>query len=155
MIAFRLAQGVKSHFITRLPEWLLAGQIGLAGLQLLRSDDTFLRGNAYRVIAQFVSEVEWGGAALCISLFWLTALILNGTFEWFARWSRWIRSLSAFIAAGFWSLSVVGTFEANSLNPAPINNLGYAVMAFLVSLITAREVGAADRKVKDAAAGAK
>ena len=155
MIAFRLAQGVKSHFVTRLPEWLLAGQIGLTGLQFLRSNDAFERGISYRVIARFVTETTWGLIALSISLFWLTALILNGSFKWFVRWSRWVRTLSAFVAAGFWSISVVGTYEANWLSPAVVNNLGYAVLAFLVSLITAREVGAADRKAKDAAAGSK
>ncbi len=148
----RIARGVRSHFVVRLPEWLLAGQMGLLGMQYLRSNVLFASSKTYAVIASLVSESVWGSAALGISLFWLVALIFNGTFAWFARCSKWLRSLSAFLAAGFWSLSAVGLYEANPLSPAYLNSAGYAVMAFVVSLITAREVGRADKKVKDAAA---
>lgn len=155
MIMLRIADSVRSHFVIRLPEWLLSGQIGLLGLQFLRTDEIFAHSRAYSVIAHFIRESVWGSAALGISFFWLISLILNGTFVWFARWSKWVRSLSAFVAAGFWSVSAIGVFEANPHSPAIVNNGGYAVMAFIVSLITAREVGRADRKARDAAAGSK
>jgi hypothetical protein len=153
MIMLRVAASVRSHFVVRLPEWLLSGELGLLGLQFLRSNETFATSKTYSVISHYISEAAWGSVALGISFFWLVSLILNGTFAWFARCSKWVRSLSAFLGAGFWSVSAFGVFEANPHSPAIVNNGGYAAMAFIVSLITAREVGRADRKARDAAAG--
>ncbi len=153
MVILRIAGNVRSHFVVRLPEWLLSGQIGLLGMQFLRTDEIFTASKTYSVISHFVSEVVWGSIAVGIAVFWIMSLVLNGTFAWFARCSKWVRSLSAFVAAGFWSVSALGVFEANPQSPAIVNNGGYAVMAFIVSLITAREVGRADRKARDAAAG--
>ena len=145
MQMIRLVDGVRSHFVYRMPEWMLSGLLGLLGMQFLRSNDIFANSKTYSFIAHFVSETVWGSCALAISLCWLVALFLNGTFIWFSRWSKWIRSLSAFAASGFWSLSALGIYEAAPQSPATINNAGYAVMAFIVSLITAREVGRADK----------
>ena len=155
MIALRIARGVRSHFITRLPEWLLAGQMGMFGWQLLRTGDTFASSSTYSVMARLFSESLWGGAALGISLFWLLSLIFNGSFEWFARWSRWVRSLSALAASAFWSAAAISMFEANPISTGVTNNAGFAAMAFIVSLITAREVGAADKRARHAAAGSR
>ena len=155
MEMLRLVDGVRSHFVYRMPEWMLSGLLGLLGMQFLRSGDLFATSRTYSVIAHLVSETVWGSSALGISFFWLVALVLNGTFAWFVRWSKWVRSLSAFAASGFWSLSALGLYEANPHSPAWINNAGYAVMAFIVSLITAREVGRADKKVRDAATRSK
>ena len=153
MMAFRIAHGVRSHFIHRLPEWLLAGQIGMMGMQLLRVGSTFGSSPTWRVIARVISEDAFGSLALGISLFWLISLILNGTFWWFAGWSRWVRSLSAFLATGFWSVTAIGLYQASPYSTGVTNNAGFAVMSFVVSLITAREVGAADKRARNAAAG--
>ena len=155
MLALRIATGVRSHFVTRLPEWLLAGQMGLFGWQLLRTGRTFASSPTYRIMARLCSETAWGGIALGISLFWLLSLILNGSFRWFARWSHWVRSVSALVAFCFWSAAAASMFQANPVSTGVINNAGFAAMAFIVSLITAREVGAADREARHAAARAK
>ena len=151
MIALRVAKGVRTHLLQRLPEWFLATHLGLVGAQLIRTDETFRTSQAYRVIASYVSETAWSMAALSISSFWMTALILNGSFAWFSRWSRWVRSLSAFVVSGFWSVTAVGVFESAPMSPAVVNNAGYAVMAFVVSLVTAHECGAADKRATYAA----
>ncbi len=152
MLALRIATGVRSHFVTRLPEWLLAGQMGLFGWQLLRTGRTFLSSPTYSTMAALFTETTWGAVALFISLVWLVALLLNGSFRWFARWSRWVRSLAALAASGFWPAAAASMFEANPSSTGVTNNAGFAVMAFAVSLITAREVGAADREARHAAA---
>ncbi len=152
MIALRIATGVRSHFVTRLPEWLLAGQMGLFGWQLLRTGRTFGSSPTYRTMAALFTETAWGGVALAISLVWLLALILNGSFRPFARWSRWVRSMSALAASVFWTAASASMFAANPVSTGVTNNAGFAAMAFVVSLITAREVGAADREARHAAA---
>ncbi len=152
MIALRIAAGVRSHFVHRLPEWLLSAQLGLFGWQLSRTGDTFATSLTYRVMAHLAPETAWGGVALGLSLFWLVSLILNGTFSGFARCSKWVRSISAFFASGFWTATAVSMFEANPISTGVSGNAGFAMMAFVVSLVTAREVGAADRRARDASA---
>ena len=150
MIALRIADGVRAHFVHRLPEWLLSAQLGMFGWQLSRSGATFATSSTYRIMAYLAPETMWGGVALGLSLFWLVSLILNGTFSGFARWSKWVRSISAFLATGFWTATAVSMFEANPLSTGVTGNAGFAIMAFVVSLVTAREVGAADRRARDA-----
>lgn len=152
MIVVKIVSGVRSHFVRRLPEWLLAAHIGAWGCSVAHSPHLFESSRSFAVMATIASERTWGAIALSLSLFWFLALFLNGTFRWFAQWSRWIRSLSAFVTSGFWITATLGFLASNPSSPAAVNTGFYALIAFSVSLITAREVGAAGAKVKHGAA---
>ena len=122
MIAMRLAEGVRSHFTRRLPEWALSFHLCLYGLQLLREGgNSFAASRTFAEIRDFMTEDHWGDLAVCLSFFWLSALILNGTFKWFVRWSKWIRAVAALVVFGFWTIMTFGVLEGNEHSGAVVN----------------------------------
>jgi hypothetical protein len=151
MIVFQVAKGVRDHFWSRAPEWCLAPIMALSGWRLLGDDTIFASSKIYGELARAGPQVMWGMMALGVGAFWLVALILNGTFAWFSRWSRWIRSLAAFAAAGVWLFFAYAIWRVYPQGAGVINNGGLGIMAMIVSLVTARDVGRGDKADKDAA----
>lgn len=144
----RIVGGVRHHFVTRLPEWLLACEMMIEGLQLVRTGKTFGSAHAYKVIAAMVREEPWGWLGVCVAAAWLVALFLNGTFVAFRRVSPWARSLSALVAALYWGVWTITMAIASPVGTGFINHAGYSALAAAYSIIVMREVGVADERAR-------
>lgn len=148
MILMRLIGGVRSHFITRGAEWILAWGMVVEGAQLVRTGDTFKSTHAYAVMASMVSEGPWGFLGIAIGAAWLVALLLNGTFISFGRISPWVRSLAAFVSAFYWGVYTIAMAFSNPIGTGTIDHAILATLTAFYSIIIAREVGAADKRAK-------
>ena len=109
MIAFRVATGVTQHFVMRLPEWANTIILLMFGATLLQSGNTFDKPD-FSVMARYASEDTWGWALVIIASVRLTALVLNGTFKWFAPWSIRLRAGTATLCCFAWFCIASGLF---------------------------------------------
>lgn len=149
MMVIRIAGGVRSHFVTRMHEWGFSAGLFAIGLVLVTVGDVFRAAPGYRLLATWVSEILWGRIALGISSVWLAALIINGTFKTFRRWSPWARSLCALMASAFWAVDATAIFLAKPLSPmGMLCNAILAYSALASSLVSAREVGVIEGNVQ-------
>lgn len=148
MILLKLQTGVRSHFVTRMPEWGLSIVMFASAVQLLRTGETFSSSNLYTVLARHIDEEHLGTIAAVISSAWLGALIVNGSFRATRRWSPWVRSSCAMLSAMYWMVVALAIAAADSLSTGVVNNAGFSFLALAASILSAREVGAADRNAK-------
>lgn len=148
MIVLRLQTGVRSHFVTRMPEWGLSFGLLDFARRLTISGDSFSSSAGYRLLERYVCEATWAKIALGIAVTWLAALVLNGTFKHTRRWSPWVRSLCAFAASVFWGVNAFAFEVAVPDSPGVTNNSLLAFLAVASSIISAREVGASDRSAR-------
>lgn len=112
MIIARLKRGVHQHFEVRYSEWLLTA-LGLAvGAKLLRSPAMFEANAGYDFMARIANEWTWGEAVFFISVIRLAALVANGSFTGFRRFSPMARSLCAFAQSGVWFSIGIGIYVA-------------------------------------------
>lgn len=92
-------------------EWALAwAKIG-GGMWLLRPGATMDAPN-FRVVLSMADEWAWGLAAVCLGLWHVVALVINGR----RGWTPGLRSVANFLAIGGYSALSVGFFVANDLS---------------------------------------
>lgn len=148
MIVLRLQTGVRSHFVTRMPEWGLSAILMAFAIQLLRPSDSFHSSSGYALLSRHVSETGWGCFAATVAGAWLLALLINGSFKRTRRVTPWVRSICALAAAGFWTTNAAVILITIPSSPGVINNSGFAFFALAYSILTAREVGQIDGTAK-------
>lgn len=114
MIVARVVSGVYDHFRLRLPEWVKSVGMTLMGLNFLRPADTFAMSPGYVVISQIASETTWGIVLTAIGLSRFLALLLNGNFAWFKRWSPLVRCICSGFSCSIWLMLGVGNYLVDS-----------------------------------------
>lgn len=142
MIALRVVAGVANHFIMRLPEWGNAVILTMFGMTLLQTGNTFDRPD-FVVMAHYATEETWGWVLVCLGMIRIFALVLNGTFEWFARWSIRIRAMTATLCCFAWFAVALSLYLAN------INSTGAKTYAahLAIDMILAMHLGGQAGKV--------
>lgn len=144
MMALRFATGIRSHFVTRLPEWILSTGLLVQSFNLLRRGDSFSTSPVYRLLAKYVSDNTWGWIAFTISVVWLLSLAINGSFRSSRRWTPWVRSIAAMSAGAYWITNTLAVAAIASTNPGVVNNMTLGAAAIAFSILIAREVGRTD-----------
>lgn len=143
----RLHRGVTRYFRSRWPEWCLAAILLGQALQLLSARE-IASNRVYRVLASMVHESTLASVAFSLSITWLVALVLNGTFVAFRRVSPWVRAVVALVSAGYWGVWSIMLYQATGpvTSVSYINHAGLSAMALLCFLMSAREVAVADER---------
>lgn len=103
----RVAGGVRSHFSSRLHEWLMTYPAAATGLALWSSPDLFDVSHSYDVLASWATEGTWAALLLVATALRLAALTVNGTFAGF-RLAPHFRLAAAFVGAAVWSQFCLG-----------------------------------------------
>jgi putative Mn2+ efflux pump MntP len=144
MIALRVVSGIANHFIMRLPEWACCLILLMFGLTLLQDGNTFEQPS-FSIMAHYASEDTWGLVLTLIGALRLTALVLNGTFKWFAPWSIRIRAASATLCCFAWFCIALGLFLGN---PGSTGAKTYATLLavdMIMSIYLGGQAGKVDR----------
>lgn len=103
MIVIRkIRKGVAEHFDARFSEWVFTVIGLLVGIQLAAHDGVFASNAGYGFMRHLASEGTWATVTFLVSFIRLVALIANGQFAWFRRFSPMARSLCAGLHAGVW-----------------------------------------------------
>jgi hypothetical protein len=148
MVVFRVVRGVQRHFMYRLPEWAAALNMGLFAVTLLKPAKTFSSSASYNVMASIADENTWGVAVGLVSAVRLIALLLNGTFPVFARYSPLTRSVCAFLSAAAWCALAVSFYRANTAGTAWGNYAVWMTLDWVMAVHVAGEAGPAWRGSK-------
>lgn len=146
MIVFRVVRGVFDHFMSRLPEWICTTIMMSYGLTLLAPPDTF-DGPAYTVMRHYASENTWGMSLTALSSVRLVALIINGTFPAFAKWSVRFRALCASLGCFGWFCVALGLFLATPWAPGARTYTALLLTDVIVAIYLGGQAGKADRGI--------
>ena len=146
MIALRVVAGVTNHFMMRLPEWVNAVILTMFGLTLLQSGDTF-NNPAFAVMKHYASENVWGAVLTGLGAVRLTALVLNGTFKWFARWSVRIRAGTATLCCFAWFCISAGLFMADSGSTGAKTYAAHLIVDMILAIHLGGQAGKVDRGI--------
>lgn len=137
MVVLRIVDGAKRHFYYRLSEWVLTLTLASFSMKLLAPDCTFCSSPAYRVMASWGTEEQWGWFIAFFVLLRLTALVVNGTFDSFAPYSPLVRCVCSGLFIPVWFVIGLGFYQAN---PAGVSwaehfvwMFGEAAVAYSVS----------------------
>lgn len=142
---------LKLHFKKRPTEWYNAFILFIMGIQIERMDaDFFSQYKAFKLILSFVTSHQFGAISLIISIVWIIALIMNGSFDWFAKWSRFFRSVCSLFAAVFWTFMAVELLWINDASPFGTFCAWFGIRCFVISLSSAYEVGYETKTIKNA-----
>ncbi len=146
MIALRVVAGVTNHFMMRLPEWACSIILLIFGLTSLQTGNTFDNAS-FSVMARYGSEDVWGRVLVAVASIRLTALILNGTFPWFVRWSVRIRAASATLCCFAWFSIALGLVLANPASTGAKTYGALLVVDMILAVFIAGQAGRADRSL--------
>lgn len=152
MLTARVISGVANHFIMRLSEWTSALVLLNFGTTLLRTGVTF-ESPGYATMARVASEDTWGWCLLALAAVRLGALVMNGTFDWFARYSVYVRAVCASLSVFAWFLIGICLLAGN---PSVPPGVGTYLTLMLTDIVMAGYIaglaGDLERKRRDAAA---
>ena len=146
MLVLKTIDGVRKHFLFRLPEWMLAAELAAFAGVLIAPADTFASSRSYDVLAAIASERVWGAFIGAVAALRLIALTLNGTFPRFSRVSPLARSVCAALSGFIWFTLALGFYKAN---PAGTGWGTYAICLLadlFLAMSVAGEAGAAWRR---------
>lgn len=146
MIALRVVRGVTKHFVARWTEWLLSSILFALGCKLLGASDTFASSPGFRTMEAIGNEDTWGFFLCGISGFRLIALGLNGTFDWFARWSPIARCGFAALSGFAWFSIAMGIFLSNPNGWGHLTYSGLLIADIINAMLAGGDAGASERR---------
>lgn len=112
VLILRVYDGAKGHFAARFWEWMFAFALLAAAYVFIVVPQNFFVAPTYSIISRIASAQVWGSILLVIAAARITALILNGTFETFKRYSPPVRSITSLLSAISWGVVILGLHQA-------------------------------------------
>lgn len=143
MLIARVVHDVSAHFIVRMGEWVFGVMMFLIGIQMMRDGHLFATGPGWMVMRGIATEFHWGLALAAVGGARIAALIANGSFVSFRRYSPLVRAICAFLCAMVWAILSLGVFLANSNGILFIVTTGICVRDIGLSYAIAGEAGGA------------
>lgn len=121
VLILRVYDGAKGHFAARFWEWMFAFALLAAAYVFIVVPQNYFVAPTYSIISRIASPQAWGTMLLVIAFARVTALILNGTFETFRRYSPPVRSITSLLSAISWGVVILGLHqvEGNILAKIP------------------------------------
>jgi hypothetical protein len=102
-------------FRERFPEWVLSIGLTLWGITLFVTPNLFIEYDIYRPLLSFASQKVWAYLTMCIGLFRLTALVINGVWKPTSH----LRALGAVGGVTIWaSLVIISVLSVTEPIPA-------------------------------------
>ncbi len=145
----RLYLGIHDHFPARRSEWVLAGILTVWGYILIGPDQTFAGNRAWSQMAAIMTENAWGYFAICVGVFRLLALVVNGTFAgtWYGRWSPHVRALASFLTCFLWFQISFGLWNSDAATTGLAVYPGLLVLDAMNIVAASKDAAGMDRSV--------
>lgn len=111
ILILRVYDGAKGHFASRFWEWMFAFALLATAYVFVVVPQNYFVAPTYSIISRVASPQVWGCILFTIAIARITALILNGTFEAFRRYSPPVRSITSLLSAISWAIVILGLHQ--------------------------------------------